>query len=75
MAAVLDLRPNCELCDRDLPPDSTEAMICTFTLRPIRPKALLDRRPPSAERVRHPLDSARHGAFLARYRDVPPERR
>jgi uncharacterized protein len=30
MAAVLDLRPNCELCDRDLPPESTEAMICTF---------------------------------------------
>ena len=27
---MLELRPNCELCDRDLPPDSTEAMICSF---------------------------------------------
>jgi hypothetical protein len=27
---MLDLRPNCECCDKDLPPDSTEAMICTF---------------------------------------------
>ena len=99
MAAVLELRPGCELCDRDLPPDSTEAMICTFectfcarcvreTLhnvcpncgggfapRPIRPKALLGRRPASSERVQHPLDAAKHGAFLARYRDVPPEQR
>ena len=27
---MLDLRPNCECCDKDLPPDSREAMICTF---------------------------------------------
>jgi hypothetical protein len=27
---MLELRPNCECCNRDLPPDSTEAMICTF---------------------------------------------
>ena len=27
---MLALRPNCECCDKDLPPDSTEAMICTF---------------------------------------------
>jgi hypothetical protein len=27
---MLELRPNCELCDRDLPPDSTEACICTY---------------------------------------------
>ena len=27
---MLALRPNCECCDRDLPPDSREAMICTF---------------------------------------------
>jgi hypothetical protein len=27
---MLDLRPNCECCDHDLPPDSREAMICTF---------------------------------------------
>jgi hypothetical protein len=27
---MLELRPNCELCDRDLPPDSTEARICSY---------------------------------------------
>ncbi|MDX1433652.1 MAG: DUF1272 domain-containing protein [Gammaproteobacteria bacterium] len=27
---MLELRPNCEACDRDLPPDSTEARICSF---------------------------------------------
>jgi hypothetical protein len=27
---MLELRPNCELCDRDLPPDSGEARICTY---------------------------------------------
>ena len=27
---MLALRPNCECCDRDLPPDSTDARICTF---------------------------------------------
>jgi uncharacterized protein len=27
---VLELRPNCECCNRDLPPDSTDALICSF---------------------------------------------
>jgi uncharacterized protein len=27
---MLQLRPNCECCDRDLPPQSTDAMICTY---------------------------------------------
>jgi hypothetical protein len=27
---MLELRPNCECCDRDLPPDSRDARICTF---------------------------------------------
>jgi uncharacterized protein len=27
---MLELRPNCECCDRDLPPDSPDAMICTY---------------------------------------------
>lgn len=26
----LELRPNCELCGRDLPPNSTEARICSY---------------------------------------------
>lgn len=28
--AMLSLRPNCECCDRDLAPDTTEARICSF---------------------------------------------
>jgi hypothetical protein len=27
---MLQLRPNCECCNKDLPPESTEAMICSF---------------------------------------------
>jgi hypothetical protein len=27
---MLALRPNCECCDRDLPPESGVAMICSF---------------------------------------------
>jgi len=27
---MLELRPNCELCDKDLPPASTEACICSY---------------------------------------------
>ena len=27
---ALELRPNCEYCDKDLPPDATDARICTY---------------------------------------------
>ncbi|MDF3933528.1 DUF1272 domain-containing protein [Pseudomonas citronellolis] len=27
---MLELRPSCECCDRDLPPESTDARICTY---------------------------------------------
>ena len=27
---MLILRPNCECCDRDLPPESADARICSF---------------------------------------------
>ncbi|MBS3651176.1 DUF1272 domain-containing protein [Pseudaminobacter sp. 19-2017] len=27
---MLELRPNCECCDRDLSPDSPDARICTY---------------------------------------------
>ncbi|MFK8012819.1 MAG: DUF1272 domain-containing protein [Marinicellaceae bacterium] len=27
---MLELRPNCELCDKDLPVDATDACICTY---------------------------------------------
>ena len=34
---MLEIRPNCECCDRDLPPDSTDAFICTFECTFCRP--------------------------------------
>lgn len=72
---MLEIRPNCECCDKDLAPDSKEARICTFECtfcancvetklnhicpncggnfqkRPIRPRALLKKYPPSQKRV------------------------
>ncbi|MFC0059680.1 DUF1272 domain-containing protein [Vibrio inusitatus] len=27
---MLEIRPNCECCNKDLPADSTEAMICSY---------------------------------------------
>ena len=30
IASVLELRPSCECCDRDLPPESADARICTY---------------------------------------------
>lgn len=27
---MLELRPNCECCDKDLPPESTDTFICSF---------------------------------------------
>nr|WP_293765762.1 DUF1272 domain-containing protein [uncultured Aquitalea sp.] len=71
---MLTLRPNCECCDVDLPPDSLEAMICTFECTFCRPCAEqrlggvcpncggeLVRRPrrPPAALARHPASANR----------------
>ena len=59
---MLKLKPSCECCDRDLPPDSQDARICSFECtfcatcggelvrRPIRPPAALARFPAATER-------------------------
>ncbi|HBV6370369.1 TPA: DUF1272 domain-containing protein [Klebsiella aerogenes] len=72
---MLELRPNCECCDKDLPPDSKEAYICSFEctfcidcvtqrLNGQRPNCggELLRRPirPEASLRRHPASSQRH---------------
>jgi hypothetical protein len=36
---MLEIRPNCECCGRDLPPDSTDALICSFECTFCRPCA------------------------------------
>ncbi|TCK30472.1 hypothetical protein EV667_0562 [Ancylobacter aquaticus] len=71
---MLELRPNCECCDRDLPPETREALICTFectfcadcageVLRGICPNCAgeLVRRPvrPAAALTRHPASTVR----------------
>ncbi|MDM7830790.1 DUF1272 domain-containing protein [Cellulomonas edaphi] len=71
---VLELRPNCECCDKDLPPTAPDAMICTFectfcrrcvetTLRGICPNCGGDFAPrpirPSGALARHPASTVR----------------
>lgn len=71
---MLELRPNCECCDRDLPPDAPNAMICTFectfcadcatgTLKGVCPNCggELVRRPirPAAKLARFPASTKR----------------
>ena len=36
---MLELRPGCECCDRDLPPESADAVICSFECTFCRPCA------------------------------------
>ena len=76
---MLEIRPTCENCNKPLPYDSQEAMICTFECtfckncvetilhqvcpncgggfekRPIRPKKLLDKYPPSIKVIYKPI--------------------
>ncbi len=65
---MLELRPNCECCNADLPPESRQVMICTFectfcaacadgVLKGICPNC-------AGELVRRPV---RPAAMLARY--------
>jgi hypothetical protein len=67
---VLALRPNCECCDRDLPPDSTVARICSFecTFCAVCADGVLAGRCPNCggELVRRPIRPAdRLGRFPA----------
>ena len=74
---MLELRPNCELCDTDSPPVSADARICTygFVPRPIGPKSALLRDPPGTERRHSTLSPAELEARLALARDIEPTAR
>ncbi len=65
---MLRLRPNCECCDRNLPPESTEAAICSFecTFCPDCADGVLDRICPNCggELVRRPV---RPAGLLGKY--------
>lgn len=71
---MLEIRPNCECCDRDLPPDAADAMICSFECtfcRGCAEKILRGRCPncggglvprpirPAAALARHPASTVR----------------
>jgi hypothetical protein len=72
--AMLQLRPGCERCDRDLPPDTIDARICSFECTfcaPCARTALADTCPncqgelvarprrPAAALARHPASTER----------------
>lgn len=83
---MLELRPNCECCDTDLPPASAEALICTFECTFCRTCAEtvhrgrcpncggdLQPRPvrPAAHLQRHPPSQQRVLSRAALSRDLP----
>ncbi len=65
---MLQMRPGCECCDIDLPPDSTEAWICSFecTFCTVCVELKLDGRCPNCggEFANRPT---RDAALLAKY--------
>jgi hypothetical protein len=65
---MLELRPNCECCNKDLPPESQDAMMCSFECtfcRDCADSALRGRCPNcGGELVRRPIRPAEK---LARY--------
>ncbi|MBP2196825.1 DUF1272 domain-containing protein [Pantoea cypripedii] len=76
---MLELRPNCECCDKDLPPEAPDAHICSFectfcarcaseVLHERCPNCggELVRRPirPAAELLLHPASTTRHKSTL-----------
>ena len=76
---MLELRPNCECCDRDLPPDSPEAMMCSFECTFCRScvEGVLGGRCPNCggELVRRPIRPAAKLAMFpaSTQRKVKPE--
>ena len=77
---MLQLRPNCECCDRDLPPASQDAMICSYECTFCRDCAgRLGGRCPNCggELVRRPVRPAerlaRHPASTDRVLKLHPE--
>ncbi len=73
---MLELRPNCEACDRDLPPDSPDARICTYECTFCADcVATLVHDPASTERRHLRWEREEVARFAAELRDVPPAAR
>jgi len=73
---MLKLKPNCECCDRDLPPDSRDARICSFEcfLRDLRRRQARRDLPELRRRAGEPADppAGRPGALPGSDR-APPQ--
>ena len=85
---MLELRPNCELCDKDLPPGAADARICSyectfcsFQPRPIRPQRAwrdgtgLINDPAGERRRRSPYGRGEIAVFVETIRTIPPAER
>jgi uncharacterized protein len=87
---MLELRPICENCAKPLPPDATEAMICSFectfcadcvakVLHNVCPDwrrgNTVGNNPPVATVKHKPVDQVTHDAFAKGIGIIPPERR
>ncbi len=96
---MLEIRLNCENCDKELRPNSNEAMICTFECtfcincvqnilknvcpncgggfekRPVRPKQLLIKYPPTKERIFKPIDKKKFEKLLLLNKEKDPIKR
>ena len=71
---MLELRPRCEQCNKALPPDSTEAMICSFECTFCRKcvEGILSNVCPNCgggftPRPIRPNNDLKNGNFLGRY--------
>ena len=96
---MLEIRLNCENCDKALPNESSEALICSyectfcqdcvehvlmnvcpncgggFHQRPVRPKELLNKYPPTQNVIYQPKNLQEFQQKLDRYGHVIPEKR
>ena len=77
---MLELRPNCELCDKDLAPDAVDARLCSYecTFCAVCVETVLHDVCPNCggsfqRRPIRPKDAWREGTGLAN--DAPSERR
>jgi uncharacterized protein len=61
---ALQLRPNCEYCDKDLPPSATDARICSYECTFCADKRV---------HLKYSRDDV--AAHAARVKSIPPEQR
>ena len=66
---MLEIRPSCEHCNKALPPNATDARICSYEC------TCLAQDPASTAAKDRPIDAAMHAAFAGPLKNIPPEER